>query len=114
MLGKWALSVSPSHQRSSAPRLEPMQMARPDLMIAGALVPQPPSGMQWLCVCLRVRVRVHANIAEGWTRMRHPRRRALLGLAVLGLLCAACARHAAPSADERLQAIYTSEWKWRS
>ena len=47
--------------------------------------------------------------------MRQRRCRALLGLAVLGLMCGACTRHAAaPSADERLQAIYSSEWKWRS
>jgi uncharacterized protein (DUF885 family) len=42
-------------------------------------------------------------------------RRPLLVLAVLALLCAGCARQAAaPSAEERLRAIYTSEWKWRS
>ena len=39
----------------------------------------------------------------------------ILLLAVLGTLCVGCSRRSQPhAADERLRAIYTSEWKWRA
>jgi uncharacterized protein (DUF885 family) len=45
--------------------------------------------------------------------MRRPGSPILL-LAVLGTLCVGCSRQSQQHADERLRAIYTSEWKWRS
>ena len=45
----------------------------------------------------------------------YPRVTWLLIAAVLGALAAGCAQHSRQhAADERLRAIYTSEWKWRT
>src|SRR5712664_3595780 len=103
--GKCAFSVRPSHQRSSAPRLAPMLTAAIDLHISRCLY-------------------LIARATRNGSSMLPPldiMRNSLTPLAAAGALAAAAAvlsgcsqqsrQHAA---DERLSAIYGSEWKWRT
>src|SRR5215472_4414870 len=110
--GKCAFRRAPSHQRSSAPRLDPTLTAAIDLHIASALVPWHTGRAQPLAVCWR-------NLLKGTRKETHmprfrPRTAALLLLTLPAGLAGGCSQAAREhAADERFRAIYEAEWRWR-
>src|SRR5512135_2825242 len=103
MVGKCAFRISPSHQRSSAPRLEPMQIATMDFHNTGALVPYGARPVQWFEYS-RPGAEAHPGQHDyERTRMTHDLRWGV-GLALLVLCCGGCTRQSAQqAADARLQ-----------
>src|ERR1700730_4064325 len=99
--GKCAFSVRPSHQRRSAPRLAPRLMAAINFHIGCCLYP------------IARAARNGSSMLTALDVMRNfvtP----LLGAAALAAVLTGCSQSRQHAADERLSAIYSSEWKWRT
>src|SRR5215472_10620322 len=112
MGGKCVFRRAPSHQRNSAPRLDPTLTAAIDLHIASALVPWRAERAQPHAVCCRS--------SQGEPRKEHLMPELRTGTAVLLLLTlpaaltGACSQQARQhAADERFRVIYETEWRWR-
>src|SRR6202521_4492724 len=100
--GKCAFSVRPSHQRSSAPRLAPMLTATIDLHISR-------------CLYLIARAaRNGSSMLPPLDIMRNSLTPLLAAAALAAVLTGCSQQSRQHAADERLSAIYSSEWKWRT
>src|SRR5580704_13579432 len=118
MVGKCAFRNSPSHQRRSAPRLDPIQTATTARHIR-SLVPYGVSRAQRFEYPVAQHEPPPGGPRKNPMPQPAPRSPQLLllcaALLVLAVNLGSCARRSSTAAtDARLQAIYNSEWKWRT
>src|SRR5437016_1360526 len=111
MAGRYAFSFSPNHHRRSAPSAPPKPMARIAFHMRR---PSTPGRERRATVRVCSRPRTFARAGRGENTMRTALVPALSAALIAAALAACSQQSRQNAADERLRAIYTSEWKWRT